>query len=140
MLGREIRHRDTDMWVNYAVPLKNLQPAIAAILEGRRFGSTTVTDDLKSVLSDRQLTAGFGITLLPSIVEKTPAYIDRIILDSVADTAGLRRGDLVLMVGDDAILSADDLRVRLSGFRRGQPITVTVNRNDKLETIQLRAP
>ncbi|MEO2017457.1 MAG: S1C family serine protease [Fuerstiella sp.] len=140
MLGREIRHRDTDMWVNYAVPLKDLRPAIAAILEGRRFDSNASTDDKKSVLSDRQLTAGFGITLLPSIVETTPAYIDRIITGSVADTAGLRRGDLVLMVGDDVVRSTNDLRARLSGFRRGQPITVTVNRNDKLETMLLRAP
>lgn len=140
MLGREIRHRDTDMWVNYAVPLKNLQPAIAAILDGRRFDSNASTDDEKLVLSDRQLTAGFGITLLPTIVETTPAYIDRIITGSVADTAGLRRGDLVLMVGDDVVRSTNDLRVRLGGFRRGQPITVTVNRNDKLETMLLRAP
>jgi serine protease Do len=140
MLGREIRHRDTDMWVNYAVPLQLLQPAIAAILDGRRFDSNPSMDDDKSVLSDRQLTAGFGITLLPSIVETTPAYIDRIITGSVADAAGLRRGDLVLIVGDDVVRSTRDLRVRLSGFRKGQPITVTVNRNGKLEAIVLRAP
>jgi serine protease Do len=140
MLGREIRHRDTDMWVNYAVPLKGLQPVIAAILDGRRYSSNTSTQDQKSVLSDRQLTAGFGITLLPSIVETTPAYIDRIVTDSVADVAGLRRGDLVLMVGDDVVRSTSDLRERLSGFRRGRPIAVTVNRNEKLETISLRAP
>ena len=140
MLGREIRHRDTNMWVNYAVPLKNLQPAIAAILDGRRYDSNASKDGEKSVLSDRQLTAGFGITLLPSIVATTPAYIDRIITGSVADTAGLRRGDLVLMVGDDVVRSTTDLRERLSGFRKGQPITVTVNRNEKLEAISLRAP
>lgn len=140
MLGREIRHRDTDMWVNYAVPLKDLQPAIAAILDSGRFESNVSADDRKSVLSDRQLTAGFGITLLPSVVETTPAYIDRIITGSVAQTAGLRRGDLVLMVGDDVVRSASDLRERLSRFRRGQPILVTVNRNEKLETISLRAP
>jgi serine protease Do len=78
--------------------------------------------------------------LLPSIVATTPAYIDRIITGSVADTAGLRRGDLVLMVGDDVVRSTSELRGRLSGFRKGQPITVTVNRNEKLETISLRAP
>lgn len=139
LLGREIRHRETEMWVNYAVPWKTLAPAITAILEGRRLESTKGNED-KLMVSDRRLTSEFGLTVLPGILEKTPAYLDRIIPKSPAAAAGLARGDLVLMVNDDVVQSVDDLRAALAKHRKGQRVTVTVNRRDALEVLTLRIP
>lgn len=139
LLGREIRHRETNMYVNYAVPWNTLGPAVSAILEGRRVTSARAEDDRKMV-SDRRLTSEFGLTVLPGIIPKTPAYIDRVIPKSPAATAGLQRGDLVLMVNDDVIQSVDDLRAALAVHRKGQRVTLTVNRRNALEVLTLRIP
>ncbi|MEQ9408527.1 MAG: trypsin-like peptidase domain-containing protein [Fuerstiella sp.] len=140
LLGREIRHRDTDMWVNYAVPFTTLQPAITTMLAGRRVQPSAATGDDRKMLSDRVLTSAFGLTLLPGVLKRTPAYVDRVIPDSPAAAAGLQRGDLVLMVNEDVIQSVNDLRASLAGFRRGQRVTLTLNRNNSLQVTELRIP
>ena len=73
LLGREIRHRATGMWVNYAVPWKTLEPVIAALMDGRNIAAPQKTDDSPAMVSVRRLTSAFGFTLLPSIVDRTPA-------------------------------------------------------------------
>lgn len=140
LLGREIRHRETDAWVNYAVPWKTLQPVLAAVLEGRQITTAAAEADSKKQLSDRQLTAQFGLTLLPGFLQKTPAYVDRIIPDSAAAQAGLQRGDLVLMVSDEVIQSVTDFKSALGKLRKGQTVSVTVSRDNRLQNVSLRIP
>ncbi|MEZ6122134.1 MAG: S1C family serine protease [Planctomycetaceae bacterium] len=140
LLGREIRHRETGMWVNYAVPWKTLQPVIAPLLEGRIVQSSDEGDDNRKMVSDLRLTSDFGLTLVPAVLPKTPAYIDRVIPESPAAVAGLLRGDLVLLVNDDVIQSVEDLRASLAAFRKGQTITIVLSRDGSLKTVSLRIP
>lgn len=139
LLGREIRHRGTSMWVNYAVPWRTLKPAVTAIIAGERVEKTDAEEDDRR-LSERQLTAAYGLTLMPGVLEKTPAYIDRIIPNSIADSAGLRRGDLVVLVNDDVVQSVQDMQRFLARLRRRQKITITVSRRNSLQTVSLRTP
>lgn len=139
LLGREIRHRETDMWVNYAVPWKTLQPAISAIIAGQKLQKTESDEDPPR-LSERRLTAAYGLTLMPGVLQKTPAYIDQVVPDSIAATAGFRRGDLVVLVNDDIVQSVEDLQQLLAGFRARQKISLTINRGGRLQTLSLRTP
>ena len=140
LIGREIRHRETGMWVNYAVPWTLLKPAMIAILEGRKLDTESSGSEKPAMVSDRRLTADFGFTLLPGILPRTPAYIDRVIPESPAATSGLERGDLVLMVGDRVIQSTDELRTSLAEFRKGQRASLTISRNSQLVTVTLPVP
>ena len=140
LLGREIRHRETDMWVNYAVPGKLLQPVIASVLEGRQLQPDDASQDDRKMIADRRLTADFGITLLPAVLVKTPAYVDRVVPGSLADRAGFRQGDLILLVNDDVIQSVEDFRAALAGFRKGQSITIAVNRDGSVDSLSLKVP
>ena len=139
LLGREIRHRETGMWVNYAVPWSTLRKAATSIIQGQRVSSSK-KDDEKKMVADRRLTSAFGLTLIPAVVSKTPAYIDRIVPDSPAAKAGLKRGDLILMVNDDVIQSTDEFRAAVAAFRRGQRVSLTVNRDGSLETGLIKVP
>ena len=139
LLGREIRHRETDMWVNYAVPWKTLQPAISAIIAGQKL-QTTESDETSPRLSERRLTAAYGLTLMPGVLQKTPAYIDKVVPDSIAATAGFKRGDLVVLLNDDIVQSVEDLQQLLAGFRARQKISFTINRGGSLQTLSLRTP
>ncbi len=140
LMGREIRHRDTDMWVNYAVPWSTLQAPIDAILNGRTIKPASLSDEDRKMVSDRRLTSEFGFTLLPRVLENTPAYIDRVVPESPAATARLQRGDLILMADETVIQSANDLRAALATYRKGQRVTLTVNRDDSLQVMEFRIP
>ena len=139
LLGREIRHRGTNMWVNYAVPWKTLSPAIREILAGRRVRKTNDADQTKK-LSYRELTSRFGLTVFPSVIAKTPAYIDRITPNSASATAGLQRGDLILLCNDRVIQSTDEFRTEMATFRRGQTVSLTVSRNNQIKVCRVKVP
>lgn len=139
MLGRELRHDDSGTWVNYAVPFALLNPVIDTILSGGSLQQET-EERVIAPLSDRQLTSNWGLTLLPDVLEETPAYIDRVISESVSAKAGFRRGDLVVLVDDEVIQTSSQLKTCLAKIRSGLRINIIVNRDGALESIQTRVP
>ncbi len=140
LIGREIRHLDSQTWVNYAVPLTTLKPVVETLLEGKRVESQTAGEDKRPRITDRQLTVRFGITMLPDVVERTPAYIDAVSRRSPAEAAGLRRGDLIVLIDDDIVTSVTDFQQHLAARRPGQKISVTVSRGQQLISIDLKVP
>lgn len=140
MIGREIRHARSRIWVNYAVPLTALRPVVAAMLEGRRITPSTTAADAAPLISDRELTARFGLTMLPAVVERTPAWVDAVTPDSPADRAGIRRGDLILLIGDAVITSVTDVRRQITAAVPGRELSVTVNRQNELTAVKLTVP
>jgi len=136
LIGREIRHSVSGTWVNYAVPLTTLKSAVAAMLAGRRLAAAQPKRE-EPMLSAKDLTARFGLALMPAVLERTPAWVDAVTPGSTAAQAGIRRGDLVVLVGDSIITSESDARKRLAEFRPGQKIAVTVSRNEQLLELSL---
>lgn len=140
MLGREIRHRGTGVWVNYAVPWKDLAPGIDRILKGKSNDDDDAGKTKRQPIDYRKLTSDYGLTLLPGFLKKTPAYIDRIIAGSAAEAAKLQRGDLVVMVDDTVIQTVDDFRDTFTARRKGQRISITVSRSGELFATTLVVP
>ena len=139
LIGREIRHSANQTWVNYAVPLTTLRPVVESLRAGRRIESAPPESGVP-LLSDRQLTTRFGLTLIPGVVERTPAYLDGIVPGSAAEKAGLRRGDLIVLLDDEIITSVTGLQQRLATYRSGQSVSVTLSRDEQLLIISLRIP
>lgn len=138
LLGREIRHRESGTWVNYAVPLTTLRPVIESLIAGKPFDSgVRSSNDPLPMISDRELTSKYGLTLLPSVLPRTPAFIDAVVPQSAAAQAGFQRGDLIVLVDDDVIQSVTDFRRQVRSRRSGQTMSVIVNRQDALITLSL---
>lgn len=140
LLGRELRHTETNMWVNYSVPWHVLKPAINELMNGRRIVASSSADSDRKMISALSMTSDFGFTLLPGILKKTPAYVDRVIPKTPAGQSGLQRGDLVLMVNDQVVQSTDDLRAALATYRKGQTVSLTISRQDSIQTFSLKVP
>lgn len=136
LIGREIRHAVSGTWVNYAVPLTTLKPAVDAMLAGRRLVANQ-PNRAESMLSASELTARFGLALMPAVLERTPAWVDAVVPGSSAAQAGIKRGDLIVLVGDAIITSETDARKRFAEFRPGQKIAVTVSRSEQLLELSL---
>ncbi len=141
LIGREIRHSTSRTWVNYAVPLSTLKPVIESLLAGKKVDSRPKDADANlAMISDQELTARFGVTMLPNVVERTPAWIDAVTKDSIAAKAGLQRGDLVLLVNDAVVTSVIDFQQQLATFRSGERVALTINRDQQLLPVDLRIP
>jgi serine protease Do len=141
LIGREIRHNSSRTWVNYAVPLTTLRPVVEAILAGKK--SDTKTKDASAdvpMISDQTMTQRFGLTLVPNVVERTPAFIDDIVDGGMAASSGLQRDDLIVLINDAVITSVTDVQQQLATYRTGQRVSITVNRKQELKTVELRIP
>ena len=141
LIGREIRHAASRTWVNYAVPLTTLKPVIETLLSGKKLDSRPKDSAASApLISDQELTARFGLTMLPNVVERTPAWIDTVAKDSIAAKCGLQRGDLIILVNDGIITSVTDFQQQLAAFRSGERVALTINREQQLLPVELQIP
>jgi serine protease Do len=140
LIGREIRHKVSNTWVNYAVPLSTLKPVVLNLLAGKKVESAPTDTEDQAMISDQLLTSRFGITMLPNVVERTPAYVDAVVPGSIASTSGLRRGDLIVLVDDAIITCITDFQKQMATRRSGSRLALTVNRNQQLETVTFKVP
>lgn len=139
MIGKELRNSQTNTWVNYVIPIGELRQAIEEILSGK-FTPKRSNDDTAGELVERYRTGDFGIVMVPDVVYRTPAFIDRILPGSPAAEAGLKPNDLVLFVGDELIQSVRLLREELGRLESGGNLRLVVRRADKLITVELPIP
>jgi len=138
MLGKELRNSQTNTWLNYSIPITELNLAIDDILAGK---SRPRTDDDSAIRPDRPHTlASLGLVMVPDVLAKTPPFIDAIRRESIAEKAGLRPDDLVLFVGDRIIPSCEALRNELSFIDRIDEVRLVIQRGDELLDLVLSAP
>ncbi len=141
MLGKELKNNATHTWLNYVVPLSQLQTPIREIQTGKFAPRPKTGDDEPEMPSAvAKINArDFGLVMLPDVVAKTPAYIDRVLPGSAAEAAGLQSDDLILFVGDQLVPSYRALRDELARLEAGDRVKLVVRRGDVLVTVELRA-
>ena len=145
MIGKELRNTQTNTWLNYVMPIGELRETIEQIISGR-FNSKKPDDDEdergKSTRKRplRYEATDFGIVTIPNVVARTPAYIDRVLPGSLADTAGLQPNDLILFVGESLVQSCRTLKEELGRLESGDQLKIVVRRDDKLFTVGITVP
>ena len=137
LLGKELRSSQDNTWLNFAIPIAELRLSVADLLAGKsrpRSVSETVrrpTDPMTLEL--------LGMTLVPDVLPKTPAYLDRVRPGSPAAKAGLRSDDLVVFVNDVTINSAQLLRDELGLIDLIDEVRLVVLRGNELIKVSLFA-
>lgn len=134
MLGKEIRDEQSGIWLNYALPLDVVQSSIDRILKGT---ATLDLETAKSVEKPHRL-PDLGLTLIPDVLPKTPAFVDDVRSGSIAAQAGLQTNDLILLVNDQRIDSRKSLEKILSTINRADSFQLLVQRGQELIRIQVR--
>jgi serine protease Do len=135
MVGKELKSKLTNTWLNYAVPAAVLAPLVARAVAGETSipSSPEITRP-----AERKGTAGrHGIVLVPSVLRGTPSYIDEIEKKSPAQKAGLQPDDLILFIEREFIGSCKNFRDVISQHQPGDKINVLVKRKQNILSIEL---
>ena len=138
MIGRELRNAETNTWVNYSIPLANLSDSVQQIISGN-FRSSADERDAPTAARNYDPT-DFGIVMVPDVLFRTPAYVDRTLVGSDARTNGLQSNDLVLFVGDDLVQSIREMKEVIGRLEAGDTLRLTIRRDDQLKTFEFRVP
>ena len=134
LVGKDLRNAEDNTWLNYSLPIAQLQQAIDDI----KAGKTRPRHDPLALLPRKPIDlAALGIVLVPDVVDNTPPFIDAVRSGSPAETAGLRGDDLILFVNNILIQSLDQLDFECRRIDGKDALQITVRRDDQLKVIQL---
>lgn len=141
MIGKELRNTQTNTWLNYVMPITELKETIQQIVTGD-FSKKRPDDDESpgKHRARRYEPLDFGIITIPDVLNRTPAYIDRILPGSQAEKAGLLPNDLILFVGDNLVHSCKLLKEDFGRLEANDVVKLVVRRGDKLVSVELIAP
>src|SRR5262245_15901461 len=104
LIGKELRNKLTDTFVNYAIPLQ----AKAEVKRKDRTETVTLAQFVELAIQEKYVASEArdpkeigpepftGLMLVPNVVERTPPYVEYVVPNSPAAKAGLRTDDLIV--------------------------------------------
>ena len=137
MLGRELRDAQSQVWVNYVIPIGELAPTLRAMMQGE-YTQSKVIDPQATVRNIPPRT--FGMILVPDIIFRTPAYIDEVLPGTDADKAKLLPDDLIVFLNGQVVNSVRTLQTELNQLQPGQDAEFVIRRGNELITVKFPVP
>jgi S1-C subfamily serine protease len=135
LLGKELKSSATDVWLNYAIPVGELQPTIDQIIAGKFRPAPREAGEKKP--KEHHTLAALGIHLVPDFLPKTPPFVESVRPGSCAAKAGVRPDDLVLFLADRVVPSSKQLAEELTYIDRLDPVRLTLQRGQELIEVSL---
>ena len=135
LLGKELRNAHNNTWLNYAIPVSELEDSVRDILSGKIL-SRAARPDEKLPRESHNL-AELGIVLVPEILQKTPPYVERVPADTLAARAEVQADDLILFVGDRAVTSIAQLKLELQRIDQLDELRLLILRDEMLIEVVL---
>ncbi len=139
MLGRELKGNN-NTWLNYAIPFSVLKQPIDDIIAGR----FSQRDNLLAAGGDPHegdyRPIDFGFVLVPDVVARTPAFLDKVIEESKAEEFGLKPDDLIVFANGELVQSIQTFNDILDQLIPGDDLQLIVRRGDDLITVLFVVP
>ncbi len=126
MVGRAVEARETNTYVNYAVPVDLLRDFVLG--KGRKGGRAPVPPGKKGpppYLGLKLLDFGFH--------SSPPAYVDRVLPGSPAARAGLQPDDLILELAGKPVRTCAEFKKVLKGLAPGKAVSLVFKRGPKVK-------
>jgi serine protease Do len=145
IIGKELRNELTDTWINYAVPI-----GAKVTVRGPDEKTPDITVSVLDLIEkkenykpapkrDRSEGGGYlGITFVPKVVDRTPAFIEEVDPESPAGKAKLKPDDEVVYFNGLPVVSVQAFEELLDRYRPGETVKLEVRRKDKLTSVELK--
>jgi serine protease Do len=135
ILGKELRSSVSNIWINYAIPIGELEPIVDQIIAGK-FRPAKREEGEKKPKESHTL-AALGVQLVPDFLSRTPPFIETVQPGSRAAKAGLKPDDLILFVNGRVAPSYKTLVEELTYIDKLDAVRLTVQRGQELVEITL---
>jgi S1-C subfamily serine protease len=136
MLGKELRSNISGTWLNYALPVSSFAATVDDMIAGR-FAPAPQTE-VDRPANPLSLSA-LGIVLVPDVVSRTPPYIDRVLPNSPAASAGLRTDDLLVMIDTQPATSCREANRLAERLEHDATVRLAVLRDEQFLEFTLSA-
>jgi len=130
MLGKELRATTSGIWLSYALPAAELTRGLAAIESGA--ASAEPSEQVRPFDPAR-----LGAVLVPDLLDRTPPFVEAVVVGSSAERAGLRTDDLVVAVEGRSVGSRAAVQQELGRLAAGQPVRLSIIRDGVILDLDL---
>lgn len=137
VIGINTAIRADAMGIGFAIPINKAKDIKDQLARGEAIAHpylgvqiATLTPDMAEQ-NNEDPNAGM---MLPEV---DGVLVVRVVPDTPAAEAGLRRGDVIVQVDDEPVVSADALQTRVENSRVGQTLRLTVKRGRQTQQIQV---
>ncbi len=139
MLGKELRNARNNTWLNYAIPISELVETIDRIRAGK--APPVGNDRPDTRLANPMTLEALGIVMIPSVLERTPPFVDEVRVNSPAARAGILPDDIILFVDEQLIQSSQSFAKILERVEMNEPLRLTLMRKAMIidVTVELTA-
>lgn len=135
VLGKEIRDAETNIWLNYAIPVAEITGAVSDILAGK---VRPRVDDAERPVAKRPWSLPkIGLQLVPDLLVRTPPFVHFVLPSSQAERLQVQPDDLIMYVDGVLVRSVKDVSSELSFIDRDDPVILTLMRNQELVTVEI---
>lgn len=137
MLGKELRNKLNNTWLNYAIPVDQMRKSVEDIKQG--LTPAVLPEEGRERPALAHSLGGLGLALVPDVLERTPPFVDQVRAKSPAAMAGLKADDLVLFVNGRLVQSCKALVDELEHIDQADKVELTVIRDQALIEVELKA-
>jgi len=137
LLGKELRHQQTNLWLNFAIPTAEFRATAEEIRSGKYV--RRAPEEARNKPERPMSLDLLGIVLVPDVLDRTPAYVDAVRPGSPAAAAGFKPDDLVIFVNDRITQSCRAVRTELEYTHQVDPVKMTLVRGTELVEAVLKA-
>ena len=135
ILGKELRSTESNVWLNYAIPISEVRQATFDIIQG--VNTARPQDVATEEVGNPWTVAQLGLHLLPDLLFNTPPYVEEVVAGSPAAAADIQSDDLMMYVDGQLVRSQKDLFEELHKLSRDRPLTLVVLRGQELVTVTI---
>ena len=135
MIGKELRDKQLGTWLNFALPISSIVDSVQEIRSGKMVVESKPTGRKPSEPMTLDL---LGLVLVPDVVDRTPPFVDRIVLNSAADSAGLMPDDLIISVNGNLCTSIQAFAELLEFIDRDSTVELMIRRGKQFESVEVR--
>ncbi|MEO0539349.1 MAG: HhoA/HhoB/HtrA family serine endopeptidase [Cyanobacteria bacterium P01_A01_bin.105] len=139
VIGINTAIRADAMGIGFAIPINKAKEVQAQLARGERIAHPYLGVQIASLTPDMAIRnnddPNAGMTL-PAV---EGVLVVRVMPNTPAADAGLRRGDVILSVDNEAVITAEQLQSLVDHVKVGARLRVRIQRGDRTQTIAVEA-
>ncbi|MDR3110557.1 MAG: trypsin-like peptidase domain-containing protein [Planctomycetaceae bacterium] len=150
LLGKELRNRDNNTWLNFAIPVGEIAKTLPKMLTRNTSEKRPLFLAPESLQREKELIhtdtewlfQQWGVLTVTNVATRTPPFIDSVRTNSEAEKLGIKPDDLIVMIDGHLTPSRAVLEQIVYQLinEKARNTTLTVERNNELIDFKLEIP
>lgn len=139
VIGINTAIRADAMGIGFAIPINKAKEVQAQLSRGERIAHPYLGVQIASLTPEMAQRNNEDPNAGLALPEVEGVLVVRVLPDTPAAEAGMRRGDVILSVGNESVATADQLQSLVDHATVGDRLRVKIQRGDRTQTLSVEA-